>query len=418
MTQYYQQKPMLQQAKLSNGLTILGEHRPSAQSVAFGFFVHTGARDENHACESGVSHFLEHMVFKGTDQLPAETVNRLFDDLGCNYNASTGEEVTTFYAAVLPEYFETVFPLQAAILFPSLREDDFTTEKQVILEEIAEYADQPVYVAYDHVMQLHFREHPLGQPILGTPQSIQSLTAEQMKTYHREHYLAGNIALVIAGNFDWNQILELASKECGHWPAGETAHPCRCAAPAAQTVVIPKPALQQQHIMSISPAPDSCHRLRYAAEMVSIIVGDDSNSRLYWELVDPGLTDIAEISYSDYQGCGTWLTYLCCDPEVAEENWQAVRKVLDELKTKPITVEEMEQARNLLATRLVSRGEQPMHRMLAIGQNWHSRMEYRSLDDELAALDQVTMDDLQNVIREFPLLLTSTVSVGPNTAIL
>jgi predicted Zn-dependent peptidase len=406
---------MLRQATLPNGLTILGEHRPSAQSTAFGFFVHTGARDENHVCESGVSHFLEHMVFKGTDTLPAEAVNRQFDDLGSNYNASTGEEVTTYYAAVLPEYFETVFPLQAAILFPSLRDDDFTTEKQVILEEIAEYADQPVYVAYDHVMQLHFREHPLGYPILGTPQSIEALTAAQMKTYHKEHYLAGNIALVVAGNFDWQQVLDLAARECGHWPAGETRHPCDCAAPAPRTLVIPKPALQQQHIMSMSPAPDSSHKLRYAAEIVSIIVGDDSNSRLYWELVDPGLTDIAEISYSDYQGCGTWLTYLCCDPEQAIENWQIVREVLADVVTTPFTTDEIEQARNLLATRLVSRGEQPMHRMLAIGQNWHSRHEYRSLDDELAALDAVTEDDLRQVITDFPLTLTSTVSVGPNT---
>lgn len=406
---------MLRQATLPNGLTILGEHRPSAQSTAFGFFVHTGARDENHACESGVSHFLEHMVFKGTDTLPAEAVNRQFDDLGSNYNASTGEEVTTYYAAVLPEYFETVFPLQAAILFPSLRDDDFTTEKQVILEEIAEYADQPVYVAYDHVMQLHFREHPLGYPILGTPQSIEALTAAQMKTYHKEHYLAGNIALVVAGNFDWEQVLDLAARECGHWPAGETRHPCDCAAPAPKTLVIPKPALQQQHIMSMSPAPDSSHKLRYAAEIVSIIVGDDSNSRLYWELVDPGLTDIAEISYSDYQGCGTWLTYLCCDPEQAIENWQIIRDVLSDVVTTPFTTDEIEQARNLLATRLVSRGEQPMHRMLAIGQNWHSRHEYRSLDDELAALYAVTVDDLRQVITDFPLTLTSTVSVGPNT---
>src|SRR5437868_11312519 len=144
--------------KLPNGLQLIGETSPSARSVALGFFVRTGSRDETPEV-SGVTHFLEHMVFKGTPRRSALDVNRDFDRIGANYNAFTSEENTVFYACVLPEYLPQALDILADILRPSLRADDFKMEKNVIIEEIGMYEDQPSFLAYDHAKRIYFAKH-------------------------------------------------------------------------------------------------------------------------------------------------------------------------------------------------------------------------------------------------------------------
>ncbi len=141
--------------QLDNGLQIVAECNPEAHSTAIGFFVQTGARDESPA-DAGVSHFLEHMMFKGTPTRSADDVNREFDEMGAHYNAFTSEELTVYYAAVLPEYQTAAVELWADIVRPSLREEDFNTEKQVIIEEIRMYEDQPPFGADDKCRALHY----------------------------------------------------------------------------------------------------------------------------------------------------------------------------------------------------------------------------------------------------------------------
>ncbi|MFZ9090119.1 MAG: M16 family metallopeptidase, partial [Planctomycetaceae bacterium] len=143
-----------QQRQLSSGLTLIAETNPAVHSVAAGFFVRTGSRDESTEV-SGVSHFLEHMAFKGDEQFSADDINRIFDEIGARYNASTSEEVTTYYAAVLPEFLETTLQLLTTLMRPSLRKADFDMEKNVILEEISMYEDQPSFTCYDHAMATH-----------------------------------------------------------------------------------------------------------------------------------------------------------------------------------------------------------------------------------------------------------------------
>src|SRR5215469_10969121 len=169
---------------LPNGLQIIGETSPSARSAALGFFVRTGARDEMPE-ECGVTHFLEHMVFKGTPRRTALDVNADFDRIGAQYNAFTSEEHTVFYAAILPEYLPRAVDILADILRPSLRAEDFDMEKKVIIEEIGMYEDQPMWSAYDQVRRLHFDDHPLGNSILGTKESVGGLSREQMYDYFR-----------------------------------------------------------------------------------------------------------------------------------------------------------------------------------------------------------------------------------------
>ena len=173
------------QHRLKNGLNILAECNPQAYTSAFGFFVRTGARDETSEI-SGVSHFLEHMVFKGTPNRSAAQVNLELDEMGSSSNARTGEESTIYHAAVLPEFQGQVVELLSDIMRPSLRIDDFETEKQVIIEEIKMYDDQPPYGGYERMMSEFFGKHPLGQSVLGTVDSVSGLTPESMMSYFKE----------------------------------------------------------------------------------------------------------------------------------------------------------------------------------------------------------------------------------------
>jgi len=401
---------------LPNGLEVLAEINPAVQSVAFGFFVKAGSRDE--AVEvHGVSHFLEHMAFKGTDRYSADDVNRIFDELGADYNAATSEESTLFYAAVLPEYLSQAFDVQAAIIQPALREDDFATEKQVILEEIGMYDDQPSVVAYDQIMQTHFDGHPLGRTILGTTDSIRQLTAAQMQAYHRDHYRAGNITLAVAGNVSWPLVQELAAKFCTDWPAGKCDRVLKPAVSAGGCRVITREALQTEQIVQLTAAPDTNAPLRYAAELLTVIVGDDQNSRLYWELVDPGDADQAELSYNDYDDTGTYLFFLSGDPVSIPANLDRARQLFETLNRDGITEAELRLAKTKVASRIVLRGERPMGRLSSLGGNWVARGEYRTIADDLRAVDVITLRDMRELLDRFPLRMQTTVGVGPRQSL-
>lgn len=397
---------------LPNGLEIVAETNPAAQSVAFGYFVRTGSRDETSDVH-GVSHFLEHMAFKGTERFSASDVNRVFDELGADYNAATSEESTIFYAAVLPEYLPEAFEMQSAIIQPALRDDDFTTEKQVILEEIGMYDDQPSIVAYDAAMQLHFTGHPLGRTILGTQESIRALAADQMRSYHATHYRAGNIVLAAAGNVSWPVLQSLAERHCGAWPAGSCPREARPAQLRGGCRQITRDSLQVEQVVQMAPAPDANDPLRFAAELLTVIVGDDQNSRLFWEFVAPGLAEMAELSYHDFDDSGTYLFYLSCDPDAILENLQMTGRLFEAIQRDGVTDEELRLAKTKVATRIVLRGERPMGRLPSLGANWLARKEYRSIADDLAMVEAITQRELRELLEKFPLTMCTTVGVGP-----
>src|SRR5215470_18388833 len=194
---------------LSNGLQVIAELNDRAHSVAAGFFVKTGSRDES-SDVAGVSHFLEHMTFKGTARRDALAVNRDFDRVGAKHNAQTSEEDTFYHVTCLPEYLPPSFDVLADILRPTLRDEDFETEKQVIIEESRMYLDNPMSVAYESAKSAHYGRHPLGNSILGTVDSITALQVDQMRGYFSRRYSPANIVLAFAGKADWGELVDLA----------------------------------------------------------------------------------------------------------------------------------------------------------------------------------------------------------------
>jgi predicted Zn-dependent peptidase len=399
--------------RLPNGLQIIAETSPSARSMALGFFVRTGARDETPEV-SGVSHFLEHMVFKGTPRRSALDVNRDFDRIGAHYNAFTSEENTVFYAAILPEYMAHAVDVLADILRPSLRTDDFDMEKNVIIEEIGMYDDQPMWSAYDHAKRVYFADHPLGNSILGSVESIRALKPEQMRGYFEHRYVAPNITVVAAGNFAWDSLVSLVDKHCGGWNGGQAGRQgVRPTRGSGAFEVIKRPKVAQEHVLVIGPGPAADDPLRHTADTLALALGDDSGSRLYWALVDPGLAESADASFHDYEGTGSFYTSFSCDPEQTEENLAIVTDVLAGVQEEGINDEELNQAKSKILSRVVRSSERPMGRMQAIGMSWTYLGKYRSVDEELAAFDAVTLEKVRELLDRYPLTQTTTFALGP-----
>lgn len=398
---------------LPNGLTLVGETSDKARSVSLGFFVRTGARDET-AEVSGVSHFLEHMVFKGTPRRSAFDVNRDFDKIGANYNAFTSEENTVFYAAILPEYLPQAVDILADILRPSLRQEDFDVEKKVIIEEIGMYDDQPSWSAYDLARKQFYVDHPLGHSVLGTAQSVGDLKCDQMRAYFERRYVAPNITVSAAGNFDWNHFVDLVEKACGVWPTGtKIRDQIREAPPRKSLRVVQREKTAQEHLVLITPAPAANSLQRHAADTLAMILGDDSGSRLYWALVDPGYVDSADLSFHDYEGAGAFFASISCDPETTTGNLEILDQVLKQVTKEGVTAEELSQAKNKIQSRLVRSSERPMGRMQALGMAWTYLGQYRSVDDELRDFSKVTLEDIRGVLDRYPLDQLSTLALGP-----
>ncbi|AMV24801.1 Protease 3 precursor [Gemmata sp. SH-PL17] len=400
--------------RLPNGLQIIGETSPSARSVAVGFFVRTGARDETPA-EAGVSHFLEHMMFKGTARRTAEQVNLDFDRIGANNNASTSEENTVYYAAVLPEYLPKVVDVLADMLRPSLRQDDFDTEKKVILEEIKLYDDQPDSVMSDHARRIYYKSHPLGNSVLGTLESVGALTRDQMYAYFSRRYAANNIVASAAGNFDWDEFVKLISDACSTWNTDIVGRENRTEwtdAPGGLHVLT-REKVQQEYALFVGNGPPADSKMRYAADTVALAVGDYSGSRLYWELVDPGHAESADFGYAENDGSGAIFVSLTCEPDNTTENLARIEKILKDVQRDGITDAELQQAKNKILSRVVRRSERPMGRMMAIASMWTYTGEYRDVDTELANFDAVTQKDIRAYLDAYPIDRNTVVAFGP-----
>ena len=397
---------------LDNGLEIVAECNPHAYSMALGFFVKTGSRDEtgkNH----GVSHYLEHMTFKGTPTRSAADVNRELDEIGSHANAFTSEEQTVYYAAFLPEYQDKAVELLGDILRPSLRGDDFDMEKKVILEEIAKYEDQPPFGAHEKCMAAHFGSHPLGRSVLGTTASVGALSREQMLDYFQQRYSPRNIAVVAAGNVDYDRLVSLTDKCCGSWEPFDAPRETPRADAHTSVEVIQKEAANQQYVVQIANGPAVEDDDRYAGRILATVLGDDSGSRLFWELIDTGLAECAAMGAYEYQGTGVYMTYLCCAPEDTADNLELIAKIMREAETAGITEDELAQAKSKILSHIVLQSERPGNRLFSVGGNWLQRREYRTVREILDSYEAVTVGDVVAVLEKYPLTANTTVAVGP-----
>ncbi len=398
-------------ARLPNGLDVVTEENADAHSVAVGLFIKAGSRDEDLSV-SGVSHFLEHMMFKGSARYTWEDVNRIFDELGAQYNADTSQEMNEYYASVLPEFAERIGEHLANLLRPAIRESDFESERNVILEEIAMYMDDPGHRLYEKLMALHFGRHPLSQSVLGSAESIKALKRDQMADYFRQRYGPGNMVLVASGRLDFNEIVRLAEKHMGNWAQVniKREQPQPLFKPHRELMIDPK--LNRQYTMDMMPGPSAQDERRFAAQVLADVIGDSDGSRFYWALVDNALAEDADFGFYPHDGCGSFYLSLTTDPDRTDEALDIAQKELKRIQA-DLSDDEVERAKNKIASALVLGGELPAGRMRAIGSQWIYNESYRSLDDDMNALLAVNRESLIQLMKDFPFGPMSIVTLGP-----
>jgi predicted Zn-dependent peptidase len=397
---------------LENGLNIIGERNPDALSMSAGYFVRTGARDESPEI-SGVSHFLEHMMFKGTDRRTAEDVNREFDEIGAQYNAFTSEEATVYYGAVLPEFQHRAVDLLTDMMRPSLRREDFDMEKKVILEEIALYRDRPHFTVMDEARATYFKGHPLGQSVLGSPESIQALADAQMREYWERRYAASNLTFVLTGNFDWEAALHQVQHMTRHWRPADAPRALPGADGSQEIRVVHNDKFNRAHISFVSPGVSAQSPERHAAAVVAEAVGGSEGSRLYWSLIEPGLVDTARTYHDEMDGAGAFFTYVSCDPERAQDIVDRTRGILASARRDGLTDDEVERTKRKIASGLVLGAETPYGRLIPVGFDWLYRKHFEEIDQTIDALLAVDAARAASLLKELPFDRPAIIALGP-----
>ena len=400
------------QHRLPNGLEIHAECNDLAYTSGFGFFVKAGSRDET-ASIGGVSHFLEHMVFKGTPNRTAAEVNLQLDEMGSASNARTGEESTIYHASVLPEFQSDVVALLSDIMRPSLRLEDFETEKKVIVEEIMMYADQPPYGGYERIMEEFYGDHPMGHSVLGTVDSVTGLTPEAMRSYFETRYSPSNMVLAAAGKIDFDRLVEDVEKYCGRWKSYSAERSCPAPDYRSGFVSMHKPNSVQQYLLQMAPGATLQSDDRYAARVATTIMGDDAGSRFYWEFLDSGLAESAGVGSYEHLGCGSLMTVICCDPTKAQENLERAKTLFSKAAADGVTEKELVMAKRRIASHILLASERTDTRMFSVGTQWLNDQPFKTPAQIADIYENVTLDQVNAALQKYHMQSPMTIAVGP-----
>ncbi len=400
------------QHSLSNGLTVVVEVMPHVPSVACGFLVRTGARDDP-ADQAGLSHFLEHMCFKGTPRRTWRDINVAFDEMGAYYNAYTHKDRTFYFGWVRAAEFDRQLDLLADMMRSALPADEFDMEKRVVLEEIAMSEDDLVSNAYEFLYENVCAGSSLAWPVLGYERTIRDLTRDQMHAYFQRRYSPGNLVLIVAGNVDPPRVLETVERLCGPWQACDPGTPRQAPVVGTGSATRTIDRFHQQAVLLAFPAADACHPLDETAEAVAAILGGE-NSRFYWNIVQKGLGTRAGVFREEYHDFGLITLYVLCEPGNADKALEAMRREAKHLAEAGPEPKEIRRVKNLRRTALASESEAPFFRLGQIADDLDYHGRPRSAEELLAAVDAVTDDTIAAYLREFPITSEGfLVSVGP-----
>ncbi|CAN5763057.1 pitrilysin family protein [soil metagenome] len=397
---------------LPNGLRVVGEHNPRAESVAMAHLVETGGRDERDD-EQGVSHFLEHLCFKGTARRGAFEVSRDFDALGARYNAFTSDELTAYYGAVLPEAAPELLELLTDMMRPSLHDDDVDVERNVVLEEIAMDADRPASVAFDRARERFFAGHPIRRALLGTTASIGALGADRVRAFHERRYRSGGMLVVLAGAYDWDATLRQLEEETLGWPEGDPGRDHPDVVWSAGRFEERAANVTRAHVALLAPGVGRRDERRHAAALLARAIGASDNSRLFWSLIEPGLADEASLWHDDADGFGSFGGYLSTDDASVERVLDVARDVFEGVQREGLERAEWARAQRTLATGLTLRGETPMGRLVTVGSAYLDRGRHESVASVVDELLSTPLEAGLALLAERPFDRACTYVVRP-----
>jgi predicted Zn-dependent peptidase len=296
---------------------------------------------------------------------------------------------------------------------PALRTEDFNIEKQVIKEEIAMYKDQPSYDVMDRCRMLYFDGHPCGHSVLGSEESIDAMTAEQMRGYFAARYAPNNMVAAVAGNFEWGRICDIVEAGCGGWESKDVKRELADTRGGRDKKRLEKANLVREHICLISPAVSAQNQRRFAASLLSMIAGDDVGSRFFWELVDKAITESASMEFLPMDGTGAYCTYIRCSSKNTLRAMEIVNRIFADLAKSGVKADELAKAKNKLLSALVIKNELPMGRLVDLGFNWTYLGRYLTVEEDIEAIKAVTVDNINSLIKDYPLGEFAQFSLGP-----
>jgi len=385
---------------LPSGLRLVTESMPHVRSVSVGVWLDRGSRHESDD-EAGVAHFVEHMLFKGTERRTAQQIAETIDSIGGQLDAFTAKEYVGYYIKVLDEHLPLAIDLLAdMVMRPALQPTDVTREQGVILEEIKMVEDAPDDLVHEVFLQQFWNRHPLGRPILGTPETVRSFTSHGLRTYFERTYLAPNVVIAAAGHLEHARLREMAERAFGELPARSDS--AASEPPAVEPgVVIREKDLEQSHICLGTRAYPQAHDDRHAILVLNTILGGSMSSRLFQHIREErGLAYAVWSSLLSYSDAGTLSIYAgCADDKVTE----VIDLTLDELKqlrVEPVDPTELQRAKDHLKGSLMLNLESTSSRMSQLARQELVFGRQFTLDEILGGIDAVTADDVLRVSQD------------------
>ncbi len=404
---------MIRTEALPSGLALVTERMEDARSVCIGFWVGTGSRDEGSG-EAGSSHFLEHLLFKGTADRSPSAIAEAVDEVGGDFNAFTTKEYTSFYIRLLAEHLPLGLDILSDIMWrPALRPADLDAERQVILDEILMHADEPSDEAAEQSSAALFPGHPLGREVLGSHDSVAAMTVERIREFFDLHYRPGNMVVAVAGDLDHGAVADgLESRFAGRAggstpirkPPGDEVEPLR----------VVRRSTEQAHLVIASRSVNRTDPRRYALAVLNHVLGGGLSSRLFQEIRERrGLAYSVWSERVAYHDAGTISVGMGTAPEHVPEVLDIVLSELAVLGSDGITERELAIAKGNLRAETLLACEDSGARMSRIGASLLLHGEILSIDEVLARVEALTLEEVHTAAKELVAAPRSLTVVGP-----
>ncbi|PWW06448.1 putative Zn-dependent peptidase [Paenibacillus cellulosilyticus] len=399
---------------LSNGLRVIVEPIPTCRSVSFGIWVKTGSRHEN-TQDNGISHFIEHMLFKGTERFTAKDIADVFDGIGGNVNAFTSKEYTCYFAKVLDQHLPIAVDALADMFFKSqLDEEELAKEKNVILEEIAMYEDTPDDKVHDDASRAAYGDHPLAYSILGLQDRLQAMTSSDLRSYMQRQYRLDNVVISVAGNVEEQSLIELLEKHFGGFTNSGVAETLDT--PVFNgNYLFHKKQTEQNHICISFPGCSIADPNLYAMVLLNNALGGGMSSRLFQEIREKrGLAYSVYSYHTSFADTGLFTIYAGTAPKQTADVLNITMDILGELAAKGLTDAELHRGKEQLKGSLILSLESTSSRMNRNGKNELMLGRHYTLDQMLERIDEVTMSDIADMTKKLLSVPFATAVVGTN----
>jgi predicted Zn-dependent peptidase len=404
---------MIRTERLPSGLSLVTEPMEDARSVCIGFWVGTGARDED-ATQAGASHFLEHLLFKGTATRSPSAIAEAVDEVGGDFNAFTTKEYTSFYIRLLAEHLPLGLDILSDIMWqPALRPDDLDAERQVILDEILMHADEPSDEAAEQSSALLFPDHPLGREVLGSHDSVSAMTVDRIRAFFDEHYRPANIVVAVAGDMDHQSVAEgLEARFSG--PIGGAVPERTPPDDKVEPLAVTRRTTEQAHVVLAARSVDRFDSRRYALAVVNHVLGGGLSSRLFQEIRERrGLAYSVWSERVAYHDAGSVSVGMGTAPEHVAEVLDIVSTELARLGAEGITQRELTIAKGNLRAETLLACEDSGARMSRIGAGLLLHGEVLSVDEVLSRVQALTLEEVHAAATELVAAPRTLSVVGP-----